>query len=457
MTRSLPCLATALLIALSAGALSEDADEVRDLTFAQEQVRARMLELEQRVLEVADLIEEERPEVAGRLRLALAESRQRFIVAKMATVRSLLAQEDYGGAAERQRGLLRDLAALASLLDPAQAAEELAMLRRAAERIGALAERQASAAERTRRMAEGGPASDDAMSEQAAIRRGVALLLDEVLGAPGSDHLAAALRRMAAAEAALAVARHEDALAEQMVALQELNDALAEVNDAIRRLEEGSVEGTRVLIRQILEEMLNIQMAVRLETVALVERHSATAQSGRAFRLAAADLGRRQAQLIPLGTEARDLVEQGGGSPSLFAGLSSLLVDVSSCADRLGDGLADRSVAELQGDVESVLKSLLAALAGEMFGPGEAEPADPRDRERDEARRLLGAHAELRVLGDLQAALLARTVRVERAREPDGGLAPAAAAEAARIGQAQAGITGALHSIDAALQESGMP
>jgi hypothetical protein len=415
-----------------------------------------MEELERRVLEVADLVERERPEVARRLRDALAESRQRFIVAQMAAIRSLLSQEDYGAASERQRRVLSDLAAFVALLDPVRTAEDLELLRRAAERIAALSERQARAAEGTRAAPDGAGPYGDLAAEQAGIRQSGAAVLGELWGATGSARLQAGLARMAAAEAALGRGRKADALEDQLAAVAELQAALEQVREAIRRLAEGSVETIRSRLREHLAAMLKAQIAVRLDTLALHAEKAARGEGDRAYRLAAAELARRQEGVAASAGDAATLVKQGGGSPAISVALAGFTEEAGACAGMLAEGVTGPSVTDSQGDLESVLQSLLSALAGELAPPEGTEMPERKEGERRRAQSLIGIHAELEVLADLQLTLKARTARVERARGSSAGVPPWAAAEAERIGRGQSQITGVLRRIDEFLTEMGI-
>jgi hypothetical protein len=390
--------------------------------------------------------------VAGRLRRALAESRQRFIVAQMATIRSLLSQEDYGAAAERQRRVMADLAAFVALLDPEQAAEELELLRRAESRIAALAERQARGVKGTRAaLGTEGPFGELA-DEQTGIRGDGVGVLDDLGGAVGARELEAALEHMLAAEAALKQARGEDALEEQIAAHAGLLSALAQVRDAIRRLEEGAVDDIRSRLGDLLEEQLEAQVDLRGDALDL---HSQADLDERARRLAAAELGRRQRAVVSGLEEAAGLVDEGGGSPALSTALAGATEDAVECARLLGEGVTERSVTDLQQDVAAVLRSLLGALEGHL-APAAEPDADDSEGEQRQARALLAVHAELNLLADLQEGLGNRTGRVEQRREPGAAVSAEVDREVERIARGQSRITLSLVRIDRALKEAGI-
>ncbi|MCK4374890.1 MAG: hypothetical protein KAX19_06150, partial [Candidatus Brocadiae bacterium] len=197
----------------------------------QSRIHERMAEVEQRLLEMARLLEPERPERAEQLRQALVLSRERFIVSNMESIRALLAGERYGEAARLQREVLDDLARLAAVLGAEESAAELVRVRDAEGRLEEMVRKQSAAASETGELAD--PAEYAAAADgQEALREEAQELDGELRGGPGSEHLRAAVASMTAAAQALRGGAGAEALVAQVEAGGSLEAALAAVRQA---------------------------------------------------------------------------------------------------------------------------------------------------------------------------------------------------------------------------------
>ncbi len=457
----------ALLVGvLSAGAAAVAAQAVSDGELAEHQarIRQRMASVEQRLLEMADLIEADQPDRAERLRRSLQLSRERLIVPGMQRVGSLLAQGRYAEAAQLERQILEDLSRLADLLNAEQWAHELDRLREAAERLDGLVRAQSEALERTRRLwglsQQSGqePAEQyaEAAGEQARLSGQADALRRDMRGLPGADEVASALAAMADAAAALSARAGEDAVDAQATAGQHLEAALARLRRAIARLEAEHRARALQTVRKILQNMLREQKAILTETEAMERTRKETGGTlTRAQSLRVLALASREDGLSALADDALAALEQDVAGLSLPAALGTLKADVGACADMLRRGRTGFTVQELQRDVIGLLEGLIQALADaetEML----KEPAETPQTQKpgEPERRDVDAAMELSIIRAMQVAVNQRTVRLDDLDREAAASPEDLSAECARLAERQRKIRSMVTELRDALQRA---
>ncbi len=435
-----------------------------DLAEYQARIGQRMAGLEQRLLEMADLIEADQPDRAERLRRSFQLSRERLIVPGMDRIGSLLEQERYAEAAQLERQILDDLGRLAELLSAEQWAQELDRLRDAASRVEDLLRGQLETLERTRGLL--GPGQEaardlasrygEAWEGQRRIAEQAEGLHGDMGGLPGADHVASAMAAMQRAEAALHGRAGPDAAEAESRAAGYLQAAAAALREAISRLE---VEQRARLVQRleaILREMLQEQQAILAETESMERlRTEAGGTLTRAQLLDVAALARREDGLSALADEALAALEQGRAGFSLPAALRTVREDVGACADLLRQGRTGFAVQELQREVIGLLQGLIQALAAARSEQPKEPPEPPRtERPKEAEPGAVDAAMELSVMRAMQVSLNQRTVRLHRL-EQDSAVPPdELSAGRARLADGQAKVRHVLAQLQEALQRS---
>ncbi|MHC4591562.1 MAG: hypothetical protein ACYS8L_02575, partial [Planctomycetota bacterium] len=384
------------------------------LAYDQGRIQERVAGVEQRLLEMARLLEAERPAKAAQLREALTVSRERFIVSRMGDVRGLLDGRRYSEAARVQAELLEDLAALAEALGAEQWAGELERLRDAEHRLARLRREQSASAARTPGLS-GAASFRDAAEDQQAIRRRAQKLLGELRGGPAAERLYDAVTQMSAAEDALSAEAPGAAAEAQRGADRRLAAALDAVRAAIARLEAQRRAELRRKVREMLEQVLEAQRAIRRETELADQQATEAGRASRALELRVADLARRQGELAGDLDGALNVLAPDRTTVALPAALRHVRADIRASADLLRAGNTGPVVRALQEEVELALGALVEVLRG-IQALAAPEPAETTmmKMEKPKGRRLVDVPGELKVARMLQATLLQRTARADR-------------------------------------------
>ena len=452
MRKAATAVAVGLVLALCGAARGQHGGDVAD---AQERVAARMQQLEQRLLELTGQFRDREPERAGSIEQALAVSRERLIVARMESVRSLVSQGRYEEAAALQQRLIDDLGEVALALAADRAAQDVARLREIVARLDGLHARQAEALEQLRQALDA-----QAMAALADVQAGLLgegrELLAALAGGPGAEAMAAAMGHMSAAAGALSKGGRGKALGEQQEALDALDQARAAVQQAIERMEDQLRARRRAGLRAVFGEMLAEQRAVRLETEMLVATLSAESEVTRTQRLRMAELATREAALVDAAYRAMALLDADGSTSALPAVLRQVRADVGAVAARLGAARLGPEVVLLEEDVEAALQALLNAVSARASD----QPAPPDDsttqrRRGRKASRLVGATAELKLLRALQVQVNLRTAQLEARRGDSWEQVEASRVQTARLAERQTRLASAVRELGEALRGEG--
>lgn len=432
-------LATAVLVLTAAGVVCAQAQDAGAALVAdQTRTQERMVEVEQRLLALARLLAQDQPGRAARLADALALSRERFIVDTMAAARRMLADGRLAEAARLQEQASSDLARLVALLGASDAPEELQRLRALEAALVDLLARQA------RLGAAAGPAD-----AQEAVRADAEAVLARMRGGPGAAPMAAAVDSMARAERALRANDGGAAGDAQADAQRSLGEALGAVRASIAALAAQQRSAAHARIARLLSAMAADQKSILADTRAAA---AALAESpdDRAAQLAVSRLAEREADVAARADEALALAREKGGA-ALPAALEGVGADVALCRRRLAEGQAGPAVQRLQEGIIGELEALLEALGGgDRAMVGDLEPGEPgQDAQR--RRRPADVAGELRVVRAVQTAVQARTARLDELRQ--AGEASPLDAEAAALGERQAGVT----AMVGAVRQAGTP
>jgi len=393
--------------------------------------RARMQEVERRLVELADLLEPQDPLRAEALRRALALSREQFIVSNMAQVEAHLQSGNYGAAVQVEEQVLAALGRLRDLLAANADVLALEALVAAEARLADLVQRQAQALARTR-VAE--PLEAEA-GAQRAIRSDLHELVGDLRGAGATKWMADAERLMEEAEGALSGGRRAEATQAQAGAQARLEDARAALRAAIGRRRRAEQARTREVLLEALRNMLDEQRAIRGTT----EELHAAGIAGRAYRLRALALAEREGGLLRAAESVLETLAEDGTTVALPAALQQARDDMAECARLLGEARTGPEVTALQEGIEATLEALIEALRTSVPEATE-KPETAEEQEAgsgEDERPLVGIIGQLKVLRALQLTLNAQTARpgadAARLAERQGVLAEAAGALAADV------------------------
>jgi hypothetical protein len=444
-----------LLTALALTAAGAHAGQGEALPRDQAMLAARMGEVEQRLLEMARLMEPDQPERARQLREALRLSREGFIVAGMESAGNMLDAGRYEEAVRLQQAALEELTRLAAALS-LDRGEDLERLSAAARRLERLVQKQREATDRAGSMF-GLEAFRQAAAEQARLMDEARLLLAELAGGPGSEPLTEAVARMVDAQAALTDGEGARAAGAQAEAASKLDLALAAVLDAIARLQAQRRAELLRKVRGLLEGMLDGQRQVRLDTEAAGRLSAQEGPESRAWRLRTGDLAARQERLAQVPQQAFDLVAAEPALLALPVALRQLKDDALAVAGQLRGGLTGPPVQAAQQGIEAELQALIEALReAEVLSLRQPTEAPPPPSAGEPTRRspveLLG---ELRVARALQAALQRRTAGADAMREPGGPLWAEGRRLAEELAGRQAEVTGIVAGLIEAVRPEG--
>jgi len=382
-----------------------DAQDATGLAAEQARIAARMVELEQRLLELTGRTDEGAP---GNVERALRLSRERLIVANMERIRELVGRQRYAEAAELQEQVISDVTEVAAALAQERGGMELARLQELAGKLDGLIADQQAATGRTGRLAEGQYGA--AAQAQEDIRRALRELLGQADAVPGEAELAAAAQQMMAASEALGSGRTAAAEEAQRGATDRLQDARTQVQKAIAALEAQLRSRRRAKLRELFRAMLSEQLSIGTETEVLHVTVGDAGAMSRAHRLQAAALAARERDLLVPAEEARLLLEADGTTAAMPVLLAQATDDVQVCADLLVDENVSPIVRELQADVGVALAALLEAVSAEPTEPAQEpdELAKPPEPGRKHVR-LLAVAEELKLVRAVQARVNART------------------------------------------------
>ncbi len=451
--------ALALVPALASG--------IEPLALDQSRLKQRLSEVEQRMLEMAALLEPAQPQKAEQLRQAFKLSRDRLIVPRMEEIQSLLDRERYGEAVELQEQVLADLDRLAVSLSSVEWAGELSRLRHALERLEDVASRQAEAARRTEELsrltAGSAEARLEAAQDQSGIRRDAAGLRADLGAAPGAEHLAGALGFMDEAGRALKDGADADALAAQLEAYGRLQAAQAALRSAIRRLDAQRRAEIRFKVRETLRQMHVEQQAILAETdridglrgdvAAPAEHRPATVPRAELLNIAA--LAKREQGLLDMVDQAMALVAEDATPLALPRALTAVREDIASCAGLLQAGRTGRFVRGLQEDIIATLADLIEALTSDKARqplPPDRPPAGEKRERRPTVP--VDVVAELKVIRAMQLSVSRQTARLDGLRQEAPGLTDELSGGMRRAADRQGAVKRMVGDLQRALQRS---
>ncbi|MCA9214293.1 MAG: hypothetical protein KDB27_14575 [Planctomycetales bacterium] len=285
VTTLLRTVALAATISFACGVLcAADKEEVKDgdkLRFDQDKVAANMRELEDRMLKLADLLRDAKPDDSARLLLGVENAREELILEQMQVVSEMLESVDLSQATAEQKEILDKLHQLKQLLlnvdlDLKIKLEQLKKIANARKKLAELiAKEENQKAATDDAGARGNDPSPLAANEQRNQKAGQNLQQQiKKIGGSGkaSDSVGSASGSMGKAAQSLSAGKPGDASGNQQEALDALKQAEQELAELKEKVQQEAEASARQRVTELLNEMLERQTSVKDATVAAIPK-----------------------------------------------------------------------------------------------------------------------------------------------------------------------------------------
>jgi hypothetical protein len=428
---------TAAVMFAPIAAIAADADKEPPVTpeklqFDQKRAAAHMLEMEDRMYQLAELLREVEPENAARLLLALKQSRETLVVDQMKLIEQLLEAKQLKAAAEGESEALAKLDDIRQLLlsidlDFQLKMARLRLMRKTLDRLNKTIEDEQHEQEQTDKLAER-QKKDDKISDKAfpyrkqeqartsreaeAVRHMMKQLQSS--GAAALPKMDRALNSMSSAEASLSQSQGQQASGEQQEAVESMQSARDELEREMQQLLEDLQKQVKNRFMAALSDMLEQQKAVRETTEKLGPRAT---EGIEAAVNGVKRLGPREGDIADTADAQRRMIEETEFSIALPLVLTGLHGDMTKTAGNLTEGNGSTDVIADERAIEATLEDLLAAMKqsqkGEPSPPGQACKSCGGKNERNQLA------AELKILRMVQKRILVDTRKMEAKRLED--------------------------------------
>ncbi|MBX2850625.1 MAG: hypothetical protein KTR15_02635 [Phycisphaeraceae bacterium] len=410
----------------------EDATEADGAKFQNERARQHMLELEQRMFNLAELLKESQPEDAQRLVMSFERSREKQLVQRMSNVSELIGGLELNEASTRIDAVIDELQAIKKLLltadlEAAIKQEQLRKIKEAIKDIEAIEAQEAENQGQSDKLAESSDPSAAAMKgvgeAEQRNKEATDRLSDKVGDINPADQdlkeaqkaLGQASGKMSEASGQLSEGGSPSGASEsQGDARKKLNDAKKKLEAARDKLQDELERKIRGLVVDNLRAMLKQQTQIREQ----LEIVSDQADQGDARAIVQVrSFAAPEQEIIVLAEETIELCELVEFSVALPAALSAVRDRMVYLVDDYSAGLGGPAVVASTVRVEKDLESLIDAMemSNANQDPKDQDPKEgnPREQEQREVNQIL---AEMRMLRIMQVATNENVVRLEQAR-----------------------------------------
>lgn len=414
-----------------------------ELTGRQDAVRARVQQLEGRMLKLARLLAESEPAKAERLREATDQAGTRQIKRRLEHLVQLLRSERFSDAEREQELLLADLEALLKLLtDPLNELEqrrsERQRLQEYRRTVRALMQQQLERLRETRALSETEaptPAQMRALElRQRELEREASGLEQELQPPPGREQGDPGAREVG--EARMAMQHAADRLGErapdaaiprQEAALERLQRALEELDDALRQVRREEIEETLTALEIRFKSMLTREQQVRevVQSLVRVATNDASGEGenddpqawGHSARLALADVAEVQQEVAAdCRIALRILVDEGSTVivPALVRQLAEEMTAVAQALSQEDIGLNTRATLDA---IIRVLSDIVSAVEEKRDQDRQAAQGGEGGEQPQGRPPLLRTSAELKLLRSVQLRVNERTADLAQTAE----------------------------------------
>ncbi len=402
----------------AAPASTSPADEgANPLATKQQIVRDRMVQLEDRVFRLIEQLSTREPEQAAKLTAALKKARELLIRRNMDTTIRLLNDEDLASASDRQIEIIRDLENVLKVLleDPdseRQRQEEIARLEAFRQQVRQLLEAQrklealAKAAEPQKQLADETGRLGKEMSGQKTETQ------PAKPPAPGSENVERGEQHMKNASAALGQQKNDQGRESQKQAESELQQAIENLEQAIEQLKQEQREQTQRKLQTLLQAMLDKQLAINQDTLALDKKGRAA--WSHADDLTLTGLGRDQMGLADQTSEVLRLLKSDGTTLVFPQVMGHVRDDMERVADRLQKKDTGGDTQRIEAGIAETLAQLIESLKESAANPPPQSEGDSASGGQGCNPPLVPPSAELKLLRSCQQRLNQRKDKTVR-------------------------------------------
>jgi hypothetical protein len=411
----------------------EEATEADGAKFQNERARQHMLELEQRMYNLAEMLKESQPEDAQRLVMGVDRSREKLLVQRMSTVSDLIGGLELNEASTKIDTVIDELQAIKKLLltadlEAAIKQEQLRKIKEAIKDLEAIEAQEAENQGQSDKLAESGDPSAAAMKgvgEAEERNKEATERLNDKIGDinPADEDLKEAQKALGQASGKMGEASGQlkeggspsGASESQGDARKKLDDAKKKLKAAEAKLKEELERKIRELVVDNLRAMLKQQTQIREQ----LEIVSDQADQGDARAIVQVrSFAAPEQEIIVLAEETIELTELVEFSVALPPALSAVrdrmvfLVDDYSAG--IGGPAVVASTVQVEKDLEALIDAMEMSNANQEPKDQDPKDGDPRQQEQREVNQIL---AEMRMLRIMQVATNENVIRLEQARQ----------------------------------------
>ena len=411
----------------------EEATEADGAKFQNERARQHMLELEQRMFNLAEQLKESQPEDAQRLVMSFERSREKQLVERMSDVSGLIGGLELNEASAKIDDVISELQAIKKLLltadlEAAIKQEQLRKIKEAIKDLEAIEAQEAENQNQSDKLAESGDPNAAAMKgvgEAEERNKEATDRLNDKIGDinPADEDLKEAQKALGQASGKMSEASGQlskggspsGASESQGDARKKLSDAKKKLKAAEAKLKEELEKKIRGLVVDNLRAMLKQQTQIREQ----LEIVSDQADQGNARAIVQVrSFAAPEQEIIVLAEETIELTELVEFSvalpPALAAVRDRMVFLVDDYSAGLGGPAVVASTIRVEKDLEALIDAMEMSNANQDPKDQDPKDGDPREQEKREVNQIL---AELRMLKIMQVATNENVIRLEQTRQ----------------------------------------
>jgi hypothetical protein len=218
---------------------------------------------------------------------------------------------------------------------------------------------------------------------------------------------------MREAQLELEEARRKQSIEKQREAEEKLREAIAELEEILRQLREEEVERMLALLEGRFRKMLEMQLKVYEETIALGK--IPVEQRNRAVDIRAGRLAFDERKIAAEADRCLTLLLEEGSSVAFPEVVEQIRDDMEDVSARLAQSKVDRITQGLEEEIIAALEEMIEALqqAQQDMEQSQSQQGQPRPGQQGPPP-LVDALAELRMIRSLQFRVNQRTQRYSR-------------------------------------------
>lgn len=425
--RAISCSIPVVTFLMLAGVLrAADKTDITDgdkLKFDQDKVAANMRELEDRMLKLADLLRDAKPDDSARLLLGVENAREALILEQMQSVSDLFESVDLSQATDEQKEILEKLDHLKNLLlnadlDLRIKLEQLKKLEAARKKLSELIAKEQQQKSATENAEQKALNTDPLAANEQRNQKACENLQQQVNKIAGSGKASESIgngsQSMSKAAKSLGKGECKSASDSQQEAIDKLQQADQELAELKEKLQEQAEESARKRVMELLSEMVERQTIVKDATIAALPRVAERDReiSGLLTRLAGVE-----DEIVTSADECIEICELTEFSFVLPAALRDVRERMIDVRTTLEQAEANPPLVEQEERIIADLKDLVDAMktAGK---PGSPKISNAKCGRCNNRNKLI---AEVKMLLFMQKTVSRKTEKIHKA-ELDGSI-----------------------------------